>query len=47
MKGAYPAEELKAIDPEQFVVNVHALQIPELNAERCVVKIIKQKLVKQ
>jgi 16S rRNA (guanine527-N7)-methyltransferase len=39
MKGAHPTEELKELDPTKFAATVQPLQISELNAERCVVKI--------
>jgi 16S rRNA (guanine527-N7)-methyltransferase len=41
MKGAYPDEELRDI-PEGFrLLGVHALKVPGLDAERCVVEIEK------
>lgn len=40
MKGGLPAEELKQL-PAGYAAEVHALRVPGLDAERCVVKINK------
>lgn len=41
MKGAYPEVELRDLPPGYRVLGVHALKVPGLEAERCVVEIEK------
>ncbi|MET1115190.1 MAG: 16S rRNA (guanine(527)-N(7))-methyltransferase RsmG [Comamonas sp.] len=37
MKGKHPAEEIAALAPEVQVFHVEQLQVPELDAERCII----------
>ncbi|MEZ5503039.1 MAG: 16S rRNA (guanine(527)-N(7))-methyltransferase RsmG [Halioglobus sp.] len=40
MKGAYPAQELEAVDPERAAIKVHPLTVPGLGEQRHLVEIV-------
>jgi 16S rRNA (guanine527-N7)-methyltransferase len=41
MKGRAPAQELKALPPGWKALAVHAVRVPGLDAERCLVELAR------